>query len=77
MKGEIALTDLTLESLPDIINAQELQAYLRLSKAGAYNLLHSKDFPTLVIGSRLMVMKQDLVAWLDFHKNACSIINDK
>lgn len=59
----------TLDSLPDIINAQELQEYLRLSKAGAYNLLHAKDFPTLVIGNRLMVMKQDFISWLDSHKN--------
>lgn len=62
----------TLENLPDIINAQELQAFLRMSKAGIYNLLHSKDFPTLVIGSRRMVMKQDFIIWLNDHKNVHS-----
>lgn len=62
----------TLENLPDIINAQELQAFLRMSKAGIYNLLHSKDFPTLVIGSRRMVMKQDFIIWLNEHKNVHS-----
>lgn len=60
----------TLESLPDIINAQEIQEYLRLSKAAVYNLLRSKNFPTLMIGSRRLVMKRDFIMWLERHKNS-------
>lgn len=65
------MKEYTLETLPDIINATELKDYLRMSKAGVYNLLHAKDFPTLVVGSRRMVMKKDFIAWLDQHKNNC------
>jgi len=39
------------------------------SKAGAYNLLNAEDFPTLKIGGRKLVMKQDLLLWLKKHTN--------
>ena len=42
---------------------------LHLSKAGAYNLLNADDFPTLKIGGRKLVMKQDLLLWLKKHTN--------
>ena len=37
---------------------------LSLSKASAYNLLSNPTFPTLRIGGRKLVLKQDLIAWL-------------
>ena len=42
---------------------------LQISKAGAYNLLSSPDFPTLRIGGRKLVMKNELVEWLKSHTN--------
>lgn len=57
------------EDLPDVLNVKQLAAALHLSKAGAYNLLNSTDFPTLKIGGRKLVMKQDLLAWLKRHTN--------
>ena len=47
------------ESLPDILNAG--------SRAGAYQLLNSADFPTLQIGKRKLVPKDKLIAWIDRH----------
>ena len=35
------------ESLPDILNAGMLAEALGISRAGAYQLLNSADFPTL------------------------------
>lgn len=58
-----------LETLPDIMDAKQLAEALRISKAGAYNLLNSPDFPTLRIGGRKLVMKQDLLEWLRSHTN--------
>jgi len=40
-----------------------------MSKAGAYNLLNGPDFPTLHIGGRKLVMKNDLLEWLQSHTN--------
>ena len=34
---------------------KELSVFLGISRAGAYNLMHRADFPTLHINSRLLV----------------------
>ena len=49
----------------DCRNFDELPAMLGISRAGAYALLHSRGFPTLQIGKRLMVPKDKLAAWID------------
>ena len=38
------------EAMPDVMDAKQLAEALQISKAGAYNLLSSPDFPTLRIG---------------------------
>ena len=38
------------ETMPDVMDAKQLAQALQISKAGAYNLLNSPDFPTLRIG---------------------------
>ena len=57
------------EELPDVMNVKQLAAALHLSRAGAYNLLNSSDFPTLKVGGRKLVMKNDLLEWLKNHTN--------
>ena len=49
------------ETMPDVMDAKQIAAALQISKAGAYNLLNAPDFPTLRIGGRKLVMKNDLV----------------
>lgn len=56
-------------AFPDVMNVRELAAALHLSRAGAYNLMNEPDFPTLKIGGRKLVMKQDLTAYLRRHTN--------
>ena len=57
------------ETMPDVMDAKQLAKALQISKAGAYNLLNEPDFPTLKIGGRKLVMKQDLLIWLKRHTN--------
>lgn len=57
------------ETMPDVMDAKQLAEALQISKAGAYNLLNEPDFPTLRIGGRKLVMKNDLVDWLKKHTN--------
>ena len=57
------------EAMPDVMDAKQLAKALQISKAGAYNLLNEPDFPTLKIGGRKLVMKQDLLIWLKRHTN--------
>lgn len=52
------------ETMPDVMDAKQIAEALQISKAGAYNLLNSHDFPTLQIGGRKLVMKSDLMDWL-------------
>ena len=55
--------------LSDVITAEQLASALQISKSGAYALLNRSDFPTLRIGGRKMVMKKDLLEWLNSHTN--------
>ena len=57
------------ETMPDVMDAKQIAAALQISKAGAYNLLSSPDFPALRIGGRKLVMKNDLLEWLKSHTN--------
>ena len=64
------MSDQIFNDLPDILDASQIASALRISRAGAYNLLSSVDFPTLHIGRRKLVMKNDLITWLKSHTNA-------
>lgn len=55
--------------LPSVLGANELKDVLRISRAGAYNLLHREDFPTLHLGDRLMVTKDNLLVWMERNTN--------
>ena len=57
------------ETMPDVMDAKQPAKALQISKAGAYNLLNDPDFPTLRIGGRKLVMKNELVEWLKSHTN--------
>ena len=45
-------TTTAYSELPTVLNANQLAKTLGISRAGAYNLLASKGFPTLQIGNR-------------------------
>ena len=53
------------EDLPGVLSVKELKDYLRISRAGAYQLLHREDFPTLHVASRLLVAKDKLLIWME------------
>ena len=63
------MSDQIFNDLPDILDVSQIASALRISRAGAYNLLSSVDFPTLHIGRRKLVMKTDLIQWLKSHTN--------
>lgn len=53
------------DQLPIMLNADQLAQVLGISRAGAYQLMHAKDFPTIRIGKRMVVPKEMLSKWLD------------
>lgn len=59
----------SFEELPAVLTAVELAAFLGISQSGAYNLMHSEGFPTLVVGRRMMVLKEKLRMWCEEHND--------
>ena len=53
------------DDLPSVLSVKELKDFLGISRAGAYQLLHREDFPTLHIASRVLVAKDKLLAWME------------
>lgn len=65
------------ENMPDVMDAKQIAEALHLSKAGAYNLLNNPDFPTLRIGGRKLVLKQELIEWLKSKMKTAAKEDDK
>ena len=40
---------------------------LGVAPSSAYELMHEKDFPTLRIGSRMVVPKEKFIQWVEEH----------
>ena len=53
------------EELPLFLNAETLAKLLGVSVSSSYELMHEKDFPSIRIGSRLVVPKEELQRWID------------
>lgn len=53
------------DELPLMLNVVQMAAVLGISRAGAYELVHSEGFPALKIGSRIVVPKDKLREWID------------
>ncbi len=55
----------TIEELPMALKADDIAQILGISRANAYTLMHSENFPTLRIGKRMMVPKDKFLAWME------------
>lgn len=55
--------------LPDVLDMKALASFLGISRAGAYNLLHRGDFPTLHVNARLLVTKENVRTWMEQNPN--------
>ena len=55
----------SIDQLPITLSAEQVAQVLGISRAGAYTLMHSKDFPTIQIGKRMVVPKDKLLGWME------------
>ena len=64
----------SFEELPVTLKAEQVAAVLGISRANAYNLMRSQDFPTLHIGKRMLVPKDRLIQWIEanVHTEVCA-----
>ena len=53
------------DELPLMLSVPEVAAVLGISRAGAYELVKSEGFPSLKIGSRIVVPKEKFIDWID------------
>lgn len=54
----------TLDELPAVMTVDDVMEILRISKANAYKIMASDDFPTLRIGKRVLAEKTAFTSWL-------------
>lgn len=55
----------SLDQIPLILDADCIALVLGISRAKAYQLMHADTFPTLRIGRRMVVRKEQFIAWMD------------
>lgn len=55
----------SLDQLPITLSANQVAQVLGISRANAYTLMHSKGFPTIKIGKRMVVPKNKLIEWME------------
>ena len=53
------------DELPLMLSVPEVAAVLGISRAGAYELVRSDGFPTLKIGSRIVIPKEKFIEWIN------------
>ena len=53
------------DQLPIMLNAEQIAQLLGISRAGAYQLMHTTGFPLLRIGKRMVTPKEKLLKWIE------------
>ena len=55
------------DDLPLFLNVATVAKVLGIAPSSSYELMHEADFPVLKIGNRLLVPKEQFVAWVEQH----------
>ena len=55
------------DDLPLFLNAKMVAQVLGVSVSSGYELMHGPDFPTLRVGSRMVVPKEQFIQWVIAH----------
>ena len=55
------------DELPLFLNAATVAKVLGIAPSSSYELMHEKDFPTLRVGSRMVVSKEKFIEWVAQH----------
>ena len=55
------------DELPLLLNVKQLADLLGVSDSSVYELIQEDDFPSLRIGKRIVVPKEELRKWISTH----------
>jgi excisionase family DNA binding protein len=53
------------EDLKDVLTVKDLTKFLGISRAKAYQLVHSSEFHTVTVGNRILIPKKSIQKWLE------------
>lgn len=60
------------QDLPLTLTAPEVSEVLGISRAAAYELVRSKGFPHLKVGTRILVPRDKFLIWIDEQTDAAA-----
>ena len=55
----------SFNELPLMLTVQDVADVLGIGLAHAYEVAHRKDFPTITLGSRIIIPREKFMAWID------------
>jgi predicted DNA-binding transcriptional regulator AlpA len=76
MQGKRLSMKSTIKNFSDIpvsLNAEDVAHFLGISRTKAHTLMNSKDFPTLHIGKRKIVIKDNFLRWIENQSNVTKL----
>ena len=53
------------DQLPCMLNAKDIKEYMRISRAEAYEQMHSEGFPLIRIGKRMLAPRDQFLEWVE------------
>ena len=53
------------DDLPLMLSVPEVAEVLGISRAGAYELARSREFPSMKVGSRIIIPKDKFLLWIE------------
>ena len=55
------------DELPLFLNAETVAKVLGISPSSGYELMHEAGFPSLKIGNRIVIPKEQFIRWVSEH----------
>lgn len=62
------------DELPIMLSVNQVAKALGISRTSSYELVRSKGFPSMTIGSRIVVPKEEFISWI---KDQIKLSEDK
>lgn len=55
----------SIEDMPIMLAITQVASVLSISRTSTYELAHCKNFPAILIGSRIVVPRDRLIGWIN------------
>ena len=62
------------DELPIMLSVNQVAKALGISRTSSYELVRSKGFPSMTIGSRIVIPKEEFISWI---KDQIKLSEDK